>query len=300
MELPKTDRPVLRRLRALIDSGRVPHAMVIDGGSAEERLQAASYVAQGLLCTTEGKKPCGMCAACKKAEQGNHPDIIHITREASRKTIAVEQIRRMRDDAIVVPNEGSHKVYIIDEAELLQEYAQNALLKILEEPPSYAVFILCAPSRTSLLPTVLSRTAVFSLNEEEGESQRGEGNDLVLEAASNLAAGLCAGNELRMLEAVAPFEKKYELLPELIGEMRLMIRDALAVQAGSSVFLSGHSREAQALGKRFAAPRLLDMQRALAGISNAVQRFSNKNLTLTRLCSTLAASAKGITGGNYD
>ena len=59
-------------------------------------------------------------------------------------------------------------------------------------------------------------------------------------------------------------------------------------------------REAQALGKRFAAPRLLDMQRALDGISNAVQRFSNKNLTLTRLCSTLAAAAKGITGGNYD
>ena len=70
----------------------------------------------------------------------------------------------MKETVHLVPNEGRYKIYVIEDANLMQEYAQNALLKILEEPPSYVIFILALETKTSLLPTVLSRSACFTVN----------------------------------------------------------------------------------------------------------------------------------------
>lgn len=293
MKLQGIDSHIVERISTLIDSGRVPHAMVLDGGTASTRVLLADKIAQSLLCTGTGEKPCGVCGPCKKAEQHIHPDIIHVTPEAGRKTISVEQIRTMRDDAFVLPNESDSKVYIIDQAELLQEYAQNALLKILEEPPTYATFILCTQSKASLLSTVLSRTAAFSLNTEVGDESDGEVRQEALNGARALAEGILSRNEMRLLAAVSPFEKTYDLLPETIEEFQLILRDALAKQAGSHTTLSGQAREAEQLAGQFPAERLLNMERAAGDISASIQRHANKNLTLTRLCSRLAAAAWG-------
>lgn len=293
MKLQGIDSHIVERISALIDSGRVPHAMVLDGGNFADRILLADKIAQSLVCTSPVGKPCGVCAPCKKAEQHIHPDIIHVAPEAGRKTITVEQVRNMRDDAFVLPNESDSKIYIIDQAEAMQEYAQNALLKILEEPPGYATFILCTQSKASLLATVLSRTALFSLNTEAGEENGGEVSQEVLDGAKALAEGILSRNEMRLLAAVSPFEKKYDLLPETIEEFQLILRDALVEQAGSTAVLSGLKREAEQLAGKFPAERLLHMERAAGDINDSIQRHANKNLTLTRLCSTLAAAAWG-------
>lgn len=293
MKVQGVDSHIVERISTLIDSGRVPHAMVLDGGTAAARVLLADKIAQSLVCTAEKGKPCGVCGPCKKAEQHIHPDIIHVTAEAGRKTISVEQIRNMREDAFVLPNESDSKVYIIDQAEQLQVYSQNALLKILEEPPAYATFILCTQSKSSLLDTVLSRTATFSLNTEMGEDTQGEVRQEAVDGAKALAEGILSHNEMRLLAAVSPYEKNYDLLPETIEEFQLILRDALVEQAGSHALLSGQNREAEQLAGQYPAERLLDMERAAGDISESIQRHANKNLTLTRLCSRLAAAAWG-------
>ncbi len=293
MQVTGVDPQILTRLQTLVDSGRVPHAMVLDGGTKDTRLSLAQTIAEALLCTASTGKPCGVCNPCKKVSSGIHPDVIHIVPDAGRKTLSVDRIRAMREDAYVLPNESDHKVYIIDQAELLQDYAQNALLKILEEPPAYATFILCTPSKASLLETVLSRTAVFSLS-MEGEDPSSEALDpKVTEGATDLARALMTGREQELLSAVSVFEKSYDLLPDALEQFRLILRDALVCRAGGTTVLSVVPKAAKPLAEKFTEERLLAMERAAGEIDACIQRHANKNLTLTRLCSLLAAAAWG-------
>lgn len=105
---------------------------------------------------TEGK-PCGCCRGCRKAASGQHPDIETLQPEKDRKTIGVDQIRSLRAAASMLPGEAPHKVWILPDADALNDHCQNALLKLLEEPPAGAVFLLCCANPGKLLPTVRSR-----------------------------------------------------------------------------------------------------------------------------------------------
>ena len=130
---------------------------------AEEGYAAARTLAQAILCSApHGGAPCGLCDNCRKAEKGVHPDIITVTRRtdekgAAKREIYVEQIRDLIADAAILPNEAERKVYIIRDAGTMNAAAQNALLKILEEPPYFVTFILVADNAGSLLETVRSR-----------------------------------------------------------------------------------------------------------------------------------------------
>lgn len=280
------------KLRRLVAQGRLPQACVLESGTAEERLALARELAKALVCKSGEQKPCGQCEACRKAESGNHPDILFVGPENGRKTISVETVRTMRDGAFILPNESERKVYIIDPADSMQDYAQNALLKILEEPPSYANFLLLCTSKASLLPTVLSRTAVFSLAPVVGADQSGEQLAEAKEFAVSLGNALVSGSEQKLLEAASVFEKKYELLPLTLEQLGLLLRDALVLSAGGEKIISGADACAKQLAQRFANPQLLSMVEAVEDISSALNLHANKNLTLSRLVSRLAAGAK--------
>jgi len=218
-------------LAALIESGRIPHAMVLDGGTQDSRRELARTVAQAILCTSETGKPCQQCTACRKVAEQAHPDVLEVEPEAGRKTLSVDVIRRMREDAFILPNESDHKVYIIPQADLMQDYAQNALLKILEEPPRYATFILCCESRSSLLPTVLSRTAQFSLSGEDEPDTLSESQEEALALAKTLADATARGREMDLLSAAAPLEKSYDSLQPVLEQVWRIVRDALILRA---------------------------------------------------------------------
>jgi len=152
------------------------HAYIIAAPS-QEGYAAARALAKDMLCTQalEGKA-CGLCENCRKAEKGIHPDIITVERMLDdegkpKREIYVEQIRTVVADAVILPNEAEKKVYIIREAEKMNPDAQNALLKILEEPPRFAAFILVTAAEGALLETVRARCAVLRRNgEDEGPS----------------------------------------------------------------------------------------------------------------------------------
>ena len=146
-----------------IDSNRLSHAYIAAGSAADELAMAA-------VCSGRGKRPCMACAHCKKSSRGIHPDIINIEKPKDRREIVVDQIRQLKKDVIVVPNEAEKKVYIINDAHLMNISAQNAFLRILEEPPAHAVFILKTDNLVELLPTVRSRCVALKSTIDEGSS----------------------------------------------------------------------------------------------------------------------------------
>lgn len=177
----------------LNEAEHIAHACIISASAAEDSLREARKMAKALVCTAEGDRPCGLCRSCRKAENGIHPDIITLGRLAddkgkTKREINIEQIRQIRSDACVLPNEAKQKVYIINEADSMNVPAQNAALKLLEEPPNGAVFLLCVRNAQQLLSTVRSRCSEITLGggnkAEEDEQQK-----LALEYIKTLAEG---------------------------------------------------------------------------------------------------------------
>ena len=114
-----------------------------------------------MLCE-EKDGPCGVCRACRKVFSGNHPDYITID-DPTKKTVPVDLIREARADIFIRPNEGTKKIYLFPRAQDMGIPGQNALLKVLEEPPSYGVFLLLTDNPEKLLPTVRSRCVELKL-----------------------------------------------------------------------------------------------------------------------------------------
>ena len=145
-----------RRLGASFRAGKHSHCYLICGPEGSGRKTLASLIARTLQCE-DSAAPCGRCNICRKITAGIHPDVITVD-DTEKKTVPVDLIRQMQEDAFVHPNEGKRKIYIIPRAQDMTENAQNALLKLVEEPPSYAVFLLLTTNADRLLPTVRSRS----------------------------------------------------------------------------------------------------------------------------------------------
>ena len=131
-------------------SAKLSHAYIASG-------RMADAIAMAAVCSGVDPRPCMSCVHCAKSSRGIHPDITIVSKPGGKREILVDQIRALKRDIIVVPNESSKRAYIIDEADSMNISAQNAFLRILEEPPAHAVFILRTTAPTDLLPTVRSR-----------------------------------------------------------------------------------------------------------------------------------------------
>lgn len=137
--------------------GKVSHAYIISGEEGSGKMMLAEAFAQTLECERHEADACGECHSCKQAQSHNQPDIVYVTHEKP-NTISVDDIRmQINNDIVTKPYASPYKVYIVDEAEKMNEQAQNALLKTLEEPPAYAVILLLTTNASSFLPTIRSR-----------------------------------------------------------------------------------------------------------------------------------------------
>ena len=132
------------------------HAYILSGPAGSGRHTLAWQLAAAMLCRGE-RRPCGVCSQCKKVLGRIHPDVTLVQGPGEGKPVTVDQVRSVRADAFIRPNEGERKVYILERADQMNSSAQNAMLKLLEEGPDYAVFLLLAESAGGLLQTVRSR-----------------------------------------------------------------------------------------------------------------------------------------------
>lgn len=151
------------QLAADIDAGGFPHALVLEGPQGSGRRTLARLLAKAAVCQGAGDKPCGVCPGCVKAAAGGHPDIIEVGGDGSARSFHIDAVRAVREDAYVLPNEAPRRAILLIGAHNMTEQAQNALLKILEEPPSHVVFLLTCDNRAQLLPTVQSRSVCIPL-----------------------------------------------------------------------------------------------------------------------------------------
>ena len=155
---------------ALISSGRMPHAIILEGEEGTGKHTLAKFIAKSFVCR-ENNPPCDNCRDCHLADVGTHPDIEWIAPEEKKKSISVEKVRTLKALSHTAAHTSDGRVFIIEKADTMSTASQNTLLKVLEEPPSKLLFILLAESSGKLLETVVSRCTVFSLfppNEEVG------------------------------------------------------------------------------------------------------------------------------------
>ena len=249
------------RLSAAFDSGRVAHSYLLCGPDGSGKHTLARSMAAAMQCTGRGELPCGVCTACRKVLSGQHPDVITVN-DPEHKLIAVDVIRRMRADMFVRPNEGQRKIYILDQD--MGEPSQNALLKILEEPPDYGVFLILTANAEKMLATIRSRCAELQLGPVDEQTalpflrqQAPSKPEQLLRAAylraggflgqalallqgedefpavQQLAAAYAARDRMGMLRVLLPMEKyKREQLLPLLQQLRACFCSALAQRGG--------------------------------------------------------------------
>ena len=145
---------IVKILKNQINTDAVSHAYLFCGTRGTGKTTTARIIAKGVNCTSEGERPCGECANCKAIKQGNFIDVIEIDAASNN---GVDNIRELRESIKYPPAVGRKKVYIIDEVHMLSQGAFNALLKTLEEPPEYVMFILATTEPQKLPATILSR-----------------------------------------------------------------------------------------------------------------------------------------------
>jgi DNA polymerase-3 subunit delta' len=168
-----------------LSQGKIAHAYLLVGEGADD--VAHQFIAK-LYCDDL----CGQCSQCVKLGHGTHPDVKWIERDGKR--IKIDQIRALQLDARYPPLEATKKIYVVQDIEDFSFQAANALLKILEDPPKFVVFLLTSTS-VRVLPTILSRCQVLRLNpgslEEQEEALRTRGlSDEEIEYAANIIRGL--------------------------------------------------------------------------------------------------------------
>ncbi|MBQ9428858.1 MAG: AAA family ATPase [Clostridia bacterium] len=146
-----------------ITHDRFSHAYILEGPPGFGKHTLALQIAAALACRDRDTLPCGHCDSCEKILGGFSPDVLYFAKDEDKKEFTVDKIRQIRDGLYIAPNELQKRVYIIEDAECMNPAAQNAFLKILEEPPGYVVFLLLCANTANLLETVKSRAPILSL-----------------------------------------------------------------------------------------------------------------------------------------
>jgi DNA polymerase-3 subunit delta' len=150
-------------LRSALDKNHLPHALLFLGPEGSGRRAVSKELAKALFCKNPEKgDSCGECAACRRVGSGTHPDYFTMGVEEDSRVIKVEAVRTLVAKASMKPFEAPLSVFVIERAEAMNDTAQNALLKTLEEPPGRALFILIAQSAETLLATIRSRVQTMN------------------------------------------------------------------------------------------------------------------------------------------
>lgn len=261
-----------------VSQGNFPHGVLVECENEQDGVDFAHHIANCLVCRSENK-PCLKCPDCLKAEKGGHPDIFETDGiKGKSKNFTVDAVREIRSNAFIVPNESDKKIYILKNGQNMNEQAQNALLKILEEPPTYVFFIIVTTSRSAMLETVLSRVQTYSILSEEIKISEKEEN-----AVKEFVDALLSVDELKLMQATAVFQKNNQFAKSVIMLLSEVFRDALVKKSGY-IREMHFTQQVDALCMALTAKSLLQLVSVCDKLIEAIDRNCNNNLLLVRMC----------------
>ena len=296
---------ILKQLYHAIASNRVAGAYLFVGVANVGKETVALNFAKSINCRTSDEGACGTCLSCRKADDGNHPDLQII--RPSGAWIKIDQIRELQKRIIYRPLEGVRKVYILTEAERMNLEAANCLLKTLEEPPADSGLILLTTNLDALLPTIRSRCQIIPFHPLVVSELAGhlmERFDIDQSQALRVAAttGGAVGKALTLLQDGASFEEeipeimiannrldafriaeKWTQQPEALDHLVTWYRDLVLLHQGAPADLLTHIHHVEQLKQLTVRYSRLQLQSAIKAIFETkamLQRNVNATLAL--------------------
>ncbi len=226
---------IVEHFKKAIENNKISHAYIINGEKGMGKRTVAKAFAMTLLCEEKGTVPCMKCHSCVQALTDNNPDLIMITPDKP-TTLSIDHIRQtLVNDVELKPYSNSHKVYIVEDAELMNNAAQNAILKTIEEPPEYAVIILLTTNISALLQTVLSRCVKLDMQplKKEVVKKYLMEKEKVVDYQADIAVSFAGGNLGKAIE-LSKSQDFAEMLDEVIQLLRY-IKDMQAYEVVAAV-----------------------------------------------------------------
>lgn len=304
-------------LEMSLEKGHISHFYLIFGPEGSGKHTLADLLAAAILCQG-AHKPCGSCTPCRKVREKVHPDYITID-DPEKKTVPVDLIREARADIYIQPNESEHKIYLFPRAQDMGLPGQNALLKVLEEPPSYGVFLLITDNPERLLPTVRSRCVELELtplpeavlldalrrrfpgaDTDTLRSAAAAGGGFLGQAITAMEEGvqlppqtvafaraLAAGDAMALLQVLTPLEKQNrDALGTLLQGWCRLLESALVCRSGGTAV----NPEARALAAARTGPALYH---ALQAVRQGVE-YLLSNVSPAAVCGSLFWALTGV------
>ena len=226
---------IVAHFKKAIENNKISHAYIINGEKGMGKRTVAKAFAMTLLCEEKGTVPCMKCHSCVQALTDNNPDLITITPDKP-TTLSIDHIRQtLVNDVELKPYSNSHKVYIVEDAELMNNAAQNAILKTIEEPPEYAVIILLTTNISALLQTVLSRCVKLDMQplKKEVVKKYLMEKEKVVDYQADIAVSFAGGNLGKAIE-LSKSQDFAGMLDEVIQLLRY-IKDMQAYEVVAAV-----------------------------------------------------------------
>lgn len=219
---------VVSVLKKSIAEKNVSHAYLFSGPRGSGKTSIARILARAVNCQLQqGPNPCGKCEVCVEFISGNTLDLLEIDAASNR---GIDEVRALKEQAYLMPTKAKRKAYIIDEVHMMTKDAFNALLKILEEPPSHVLFIMATTEPEKLLETIVSRTQHFrfkqlgeAMIQKALEDVAKKEGVTVSKDASGLLAFLADGslrdglNHLAQVAAVGESKVDEEVIQKIFG-----------------------------------------------------------------------------------
>lgn len=161
MNIPCGREDEARLFQNIIKSGRLGQAYIINAPEGMGKKTLTNYILSLLFCDTHSS--CGTCPSCRSLLAHCHPDAVYLTREEDKASLGVDRVRAIKQEVYTKPAMAPYKAVVAEEMELATDGAQNAMLKMIEEPPENVVFFLLCSSMAPILPTIVSRSVTVNL-----------------------------------------------------------------------------------------------------------------------------------------
>lgn len=296
---------IIEQLQHTVASDRIAGAYLFVGPTGVGKETVARYFAQLIFCQQEAQPPtvCGACLACRKVDSGNHPDLQFIRPDGSE--LKIGQIRELQKQIIYEPLEANRKVYILTDVDRMNDPAENALLKTLEEPPASSVLILLTSNIRVLLPTTRSRCQIlqfhpmspqelteilvekFSVAPEQATTLAIAADGAIGKALARLEKGDVLSEEvpeiLRATDPLAAFRlaEHFKDNPETLGELVTWYRDLLFLQQGAPSDFITHIYSVEELQRIVPRYSHLRIQQAIQTVFDTKSLIENTNTNAT-------------------